>query len=198
MREIHRWPVNSPHKGLVTWKMFPFDYVIIFYFEELLHWHWGYIAPGSAACVSTARTWTCQSRRIQSRSWPTLAQAYCMTAPGHYTNQCTFIFKSNQIFFSNTSLTSRLSVFWSKHLTWYLLGVSWSWCEISNSYYKDYSPRIGDNSNSHFVYISFWAYRLPLMSTRFSLHSLETQPPIKALASRSKRSQMTRHLFPWS
>ena len=26
-RGIHRWPVNSPHKGSVTWKMFPFDNV---------------------------------------------------------------------------------------------------------------------------------------------------------------------------
>ena len=25
----HRWPVNSPHKGPVTWKMFPFDDVIM-------------------------------------------------------------------------------------------------------------------------------------------------------------------------
>ena len=28
---IHRWPVNSPHKGPVTRKMFPFDYVIMHY-----------------------------------------------------------------------------------------------------------------------------------------------------------------------
>ena len=28
VRGIHRWPVNSPHKGPVTWKMFPFDNVI--------------------------------------------------------------------------------------------------------------------------------------------------------------------------
>ena len=28
---IHRWPVNSPHKGPVTWKMFPFDEVIMSY-----------------------------------------------------------------------------------------------------------------------------------------------------------------------
>ena len=28
---IHRWPVNSPHKGPVTWKMFPFDDVIMPY-----------------------------------------------------------------------------------------------------------------------------------------------------------------------
>ena len=30
VRGIHRGPVNSPHKGLVTWKMFPFDDVIMF------------------------------------------------------------------------------------------------------------------------------------------------------------------------
>ena len=29
MRGIHRWPVNSPHKGPVTLKMFPFDGVIM-------------------------------------------------------------------------------------------------------------------------------------------------------------------------
>ena len=27
VRGIHWWPVNSPHKGPVTLKMFPFDYV---------------------------------------------------------------------------------------------------------------------------------------------------------------------------
>ena len=29
VRGIHRWPVNSLHKGPVTRKMFPFDYVIM-------------------------------------------------------------------------------------------------------------------------------------------------------------------------
>ena len=29
LRGIHRWPMNSPHKGPVTRKMFPFDDVII-------------------------------------------------------------------------------------------------------------------------------------------------------------------------
>ena len=28
---IHRWPMNSPHKGSVTRKMFPFNYVILKY-----------------------------------------------------------------------------------------------------------------------------------------------------------------------
>ena len=32
--EIHRWPVNSPHKGPVTRKMFPFDDVIM----ESVNW----------------------------------------------------------------------------------------------------------------------------------------------------------------
>ena len=29
VRGIHRWPVNSPHKEPVTWKMLPFDNVIM-------------------------------------------------------------------------------------------------------------------------------------------------------------------------
>ena len=29
LRGIHRWPVNSPHKGSLTGKMFPFDDVIM-------------------------------------------------------------------------------------------------------------------------------------------------------------------------
>ena len=35
VRVIHRWPVNSPHKGPVTRKMFPFDDVnMIFYLQK--------------------------------------------------------------------------------------------------------------------------------------------------------------------
>ena len=34
VRGIHRWPVNSPHKGPATPKMFPFDDVIMFFFQE--------------------------------------------------------------------------------------------------------------------------------------------------------------------
>ena len=30
VRRIHRWPVNSPHKWLVTRKMYPFDDVIMY------------------------------------------------------------------------------------------------------------------------------------------------------------------------
>ena len=35
VRAIHRWPVNSPHKGPVTRKMFPFAYVIMIYRGQL-------------------------------------------------------------------------------------------------------------------------------------------------------------------
>ena len=35
--EIHRGPVNSPHKGPVTRKMFPFDNVIMGYIYNLSH-----------------------------------------------------------------------------------------------------------------------------------------------------------------
>ena len=32
VRGIHRWPVNSPHKWPLTWKMFPFD--------DVMQWVW--------------------------------------------------------------------------------------------------------------------------------------------------------------
>ena len=34
---IHRWPVNSPHKGPVTQKMFPFDDVIMMHILDHTH-----------------------------------------------------------------------------------------------------------------------------------------------------------------
>ena len=36
MRRIHRWPVNSPHKGSVTRKMFSFDDVIMYFLTILM------------------------------------------------------------------------------------------------------------------------------------------------------------------
>ena len=60
VRGIHRWPVNSPHKGPVTWKMFPFDDVIMTTLEQENPWaldtlgnlrrHW-------QTCADTARGW---------------------------------------------------------------------------------------------------------------------------------------------
>ena len=36
MRGIHRWPVNSPHKGTATRKIFPFDDVIMYRLQWLI------------------------------------------------------------------------------------------------------------------------------------------------------------------
>ena len=43
VRAIHRWPVNSLHKGPVTWKMFPFDDVIMCYSTEMQHFGFTFI-----------------------------------------------------------------------------------------------------------------------------------------------------------
>ena len=42
-RGIHRWPVNSPHKGPVTRKMIPFDHVIMTMAADIL------ATPGTSA-----------------------------------------------------------------------------------------------------------------------------------------------------
>ena len=45
VRGIHRWPVNSPHKWPVTWKMF-YDVIMIKYnfswFAFKVHWQMGF------------------------------------------------------------------------------------------------------------------------------------------------------------
>ena len=43
VRGIHRWPVNSPHKGPVMWKRFPFNDVIMS--EKVEHWADRYTRP---------------------------------------------------------------------------------------------------------------------------------------------------------
>ena len=56
---IHRWPMNSPHKGPVTRKMFPFDDVIMHMTITVMgyvynHWgHWGQLASWNL------RSWAC-------------------------------------------------------------------------------------------------------------------------------------------
>ena len=40
-RRIHRWPVNSPHRWPVTWKMFPVDDVIMLAFIYHFSQRWG-------------------------------------------------------------------------------------------------------------------------------------------------------------
>ena len=50
VRGIHRWPVNSLHKGPVTRKMFSFDDIIM---KEIFWYHW---------CCSCMETMWCRSR----------------------------------------------------------------------------------------------------------------------------------------
>ena len=51
VREIHRWPVNSPHKGPVTQKKL-FDDVIMYVCISLISWHWNgkYFLIPSSSC----------------------------------------------------------------------------------------------------------------------------------------------------
>ena len=50
---IHRWPMNSPHKGPVTRKMFPFDYVIMISMSRHNH-----VLPQVASSTVSPRTLT--------------------------------------------------------------------------------------------------------------------------------------------
>ena len=45
VRGIHRGPVNSPHKGPVTRKMFPFDDVIIVSLRSFTSWSLRFFCP---------------------------------------------------------------------------------------------------------------------------------------------------------
>ena len=38
VRGIHQWPVNTLHKGPVTWKMFPFDDDIMLMYDDVRTW----------------------------------------------------------------------------------------------------------------------------------------------------------------
>ena len=55
MRGIHRGPVNSPHKGPVTRKMFPFDEVIMMMLWSIqkLHQTWYSSQPYRNECVGS-------------------------------------------------------------------------------------------------------------------------------------------------
>ena len=68
VRGIHRWPVNSPHKGPVTRKMFPFDDVIMRCALQPAHqWH-GCWCPGvmQGARASSTMILICRCLNIVS------------------------------------------------------------------------------------------------------------------------------------
>ena len=49
VRGSHRWPVDSPHKGPVTWKIFPFDDVIMILWNIII---FKWISNKKQWCVS--------------------------------------------------------------------------------------------------------------------------------------------------
>ena len=63
VRGIHRWPVNSPHKGPVTRKIFPFDDVIMsLHFKHQqqsmpLHDRWSDTPSGTRAYLRNPLLW---------------------------------------------------------------------------------------------------------------------------------------------
>ena len=61
VRGIHRWPVNSPHKGPVTRKKFPFDYVIMVFESASLSGSLPCFIQGSfTATTAIVRLYSCQ------------------------------------------------------------------------------------------------------------------------------------------
>ena len=93
VREIHRGPVNSPHKGPVTWKMFPSDDVIMRFQDSGWRYH-EILQPSSLTgiqvhhCVPNSLPPSLDIWR--QRFWSTMAQimACCLTVPNQYQNQC--------------------------------------------------------------------------------------------------------------
>ena len=87
VRGIHRWPVNSPHKGPVTRKMFPFDDVIMC-FRHRLTWQQNspqpHTAPTRARRTSRADTMTNNALLAKKPTYPVPS---CKMIKGHSINE---------------------------------------------------------------------------------------------------------------
>ena len=80
VRGIHREPVNSPHKGPVTWKRFPFDDVIM---DGILHksndsftlnaisTKWLHYDSGGSACLSVCLSVCLSEGNLKGKRLPT-------------------------------------------------------------------------------------------------------------------------------
>ena len=66
VRGIQRWPMNSPHKGPVTRKMFPFDDVIMD--NRRLCWHaWKGSDPQGTDCCYKSPMWYAKKTQRHTR-----------------------------------------------------------------------------------------------------------------------------------
>ena len=94
MRGIHRWPVNSSHKGLVTQKMFPFDDVIMKFCHP-----WESTASvdgqGISRCnVDKHLIWICSGDTLQEHCRPHLffiGSIFILIVASFIYHWCTFL-----------------------------------------------------------------------------------------------------------
>ena len=68
-RRIHRWPVNSPHKWPVTWKMFPCDDVIMVHAVMMLIFMWAW-----SPLQRTVHYWTSPHAVHTNHQWGTVCK----------------------------------------------------------------------------------------------------------------------------
>ena len=78
VRGIHRWPVESPHKGPITREMFPFNNVIVYLYFEREWWRKEESAPWFTAFIQ----WSSMILRVW---WP-----LCLQHTEHHSH--TYIF----------------------------------------------------------------------------------------------------------
>ena len=77
---IHRWPVNSSHKGPVTRKTFPFDDVIMNLWNPFFRmWH-----------IKHPRQWSQQERELPREHWRgnSYLAFWNVIQVSHYTRKC--------------------------------------------------------------------------------------------------------------
>ena len=132
VRGIHRWPVNSHHKGPVTRKMLPFDDVIMFkwkFWLVVLKLNsaidgWGIYCE--IACIGSSLDFTNgKSKLIPVMVW-------CRQATRHYLKQCwprflsIYIVTRSQLFWTTfINFNKLLSYRTFEHLTRFNALLSW-------------------------------------------------------------------------
>ena len=107
VRGIHRWPVNSPHKGPVTRKMFPFDDAIMDITRFNIIWYYIH--------------WTYRWSIAENLNWQigtsshVLKDEVCDVHPEHWEG---WPQESNSDILVNIGLGNGLAPIWHQAITW--------------------------------------------------------------------------------
>ena len=123
MRGIHRWPVNSPHKGPVTRKIFPFDDVIVGKVNHFISYR------GRNDSLNSCSGDTCMRQRsglptvrVQTCSWACVNQTYIWKKKPSVKSEPQYIFSLTELYLKMSSakwlsLGSGLNVLlnWTKY-----------------------------------------------------------------------------------